>query len=373
MKVMTIVGTRPEIIKLSRVIAKFDQYFEHCLVHTGQNYDYELNKIFFAELNIREPDYVMDGSSSSPSKTISRILFEIDDILEIIKPDAVVILGDTNSSLSAIAAKKKKIPIFHLEAGNRCFNSRVPEEINRKIVDHISDVNLTYSTIARDYLLREGLHPQYIIKVGSPMAEVLDFYKNNINSSKILEYLNIKKNKYIIASIHREENVSTDNGIQNIAKILNSVTKKYSIDCIVSTHPRTKISIQNSSVKFNSRVRFMKPFGFFDYVKLQQNAKFVLSDSGTITEESSILNFPAINLRNEHERPEGSEEGAVIFTGLNEERVLNALEILDGPKEANDSAMKIKDYATLNVSEKVVKLILSYTHYINRNIWGGRD
>lgn len=370
MKIVTIVGTRPEIIRLSRIIAKLDECCEHTLVHTGQNYDYELNQIFFNELNIRAPDTFLECAGSTAAETIANVISKSDHILGEINPDALLILGDTNSALSAISAKRKKIPIFHMEAGNRCFDLRVPEEINRKIVDHIADVNLPYSTIAREHLLREGLDSDLIIKTGSPMDEVLSFYKNKINSSVSLQELNVEKNKYFLVSAHREENIDSEINIHKFVTLLNTLAEKYKLPIIVSTHPRTRKKIDALNLQFSSHVKLMKPLGFCDYVHLQMNAKAVLSDSGTITEESSILNFPAINIREAHERPEGFEEASVMFTGMNVERILQVIDILEKqPRDANRLLRKVNDYEAPNVSDKIIRIIHSYTDYVHRVVW----
>jgi UDP-N-acetylglucosamine 2-epimerase (non-hydrolysing) len=370
LKVMTIVGTRPEIIRLSTTISKLDDYCDHVLVHTGQNFDYELNEIFFNDLDIRKPDVFLDAAGSNAAISISQIIATADKAMEDFQPDALLILGDTNSSLSAISAKRRKIPIFHMEAGNRCFDFRVPEEINRRIVDHISDINLTYSSIARDYLMREGLPPDQIIKTGSPMNEVLENYKENIISSSILTKLNLEPHKYFVVSAHREENVDNPKNLKKIINILDTLIEKYDYPIIFSTHPRTQKKLNSLGLKLNEKINFLKPFGFFDYVKLQIDAKCVLSDSGTITEESSILNFPALNIREVHERPEGFEEAAVIMTGLNTDLVLQSLELINHQPRDQDRLLDIvDDYRPSNVSEKVVRIILSYTDFINRKVW----
>ena len=369
-KVMTIVGTRPEIIRLSRVIAKLDRYAAHTLVHTGQNYDYELNEIFFKDLGIRKPDYFLEAAVGSVAETIGQVISRIDKVLAKEKPEAVLILGDTNSCLSAIPAKRRKIPIFHMEAGNRCFDQRVPEETNRKIVDHISDINLTYSSIAREYLLREGLPPERVIKTGSPMFEVLHHYMHGINESHVLKRLNLKRLEYFVVSAHREENVDSDINLIKLATVLNGLAKTYKKRIIVSTHPRTRKRIEAKRVKFHDKIGLLKPLGFFDYVHLQKNAYAVLSDSGTITEESSILNFPALNIREAHERPEGMEEGAVMMTGLEIDRVHQGLAILkEQGRDENRTLQIVDDYNVPNVSDKVVRIIISYTDYINRIVW----
>jgi UDP-N-acetylglucosamine 2-epimerase (non-hydrolysing) len=370
MKIMTVVGTRPEIIRLSRVIAALNKYTEHILVHTGQNYDYELNEIFFKDLGIKKPRYFLGAAGGTPSETIGQTICKLDPVLAKVKPDAVLILGDTNSCLAAIPAKRRKIPIFHMEAGNRCFDQRVPEEINRKIVDHISDINLTYSSIAREYLLREGLPADRIIKIGSPMLEVLTYYKPQIDSSKILRKLGLKEYGYFIVSAHREENVDSDINLLKLFHVLNGIAKKYNNPIIVSTHPRTRNRINAKGLKFHRHVRLLKPLGFFDYVHLEQYAHATLSDSGTITEESSILNFPALNIREAHERAEGMEEGSVMMTGLEVKRVFEGLAILKDQKRGKDRLLRIvSDYTAPNVSVKVVRIITSYTDYVNRTVW----
>lgn len=370
LKVMTIVGTRPEIIRLSRTIAKLDEFCDHILVHTGQNYDYELNQIFFDDLGIRAPDVFLECAGSSAAETMAQVISKSDKVFSELKPDALLILGDTNSSLAAISAKRKKIPIFHMEAGNRCFDLRVPEEINRKIVDHISDVNMPYSDIAREYLLNEGIKPDFIVKTGSPMDEVLDFYQERIDSSDVLNRLSIIKNKYFLVSVHREENVDSEKNIYSYVQVLNELAEKYQHPIIVSTHPRTRKKIDALGLNFHPLVNLLKPLGFNDYVRLQMDAKVVLSDSGTITEESSILNFPAVNIREAQERPEGFEEGAVMFTGMNVVRILQAIEILEKQSRgANRLINKVRDYIAPNVSDKVLRTILSYTDYVNRVVW----
>jgi UDP-N-acetylglucosamine 2-epimerase len=370
LKVMTIVGTRPEIIRLSRVIPQLDEFCEHTLVHTGQNYDYELNQIFFDELEIRKPDVFLDAAATSAAETIGNVIIKIDKVFESHKPDAILILGDTNSALAAIAAKRRKIPIFHMEAGNRCFDYRVPEEINRKIVDHIADINLTYSQIAREYLLREGLPPDQVICTGSPMREVLEYYKPKIDKSTVIERLNLEPQQYFVVSAHREENVDDENNLKKLFQILNKLGDEYKLPIIVSTHPRTKKRIEVLGLKANEYVVFSKPFGFFDYIKLQTNAKVVLSDSGTITEESSILDFPALNIREMHERPEGSEEASVIMTGLSIGCIVESIPILfNQNKEVNKSVFTVSDYTAKNVSYKVLRVIQSYTAFINMKVW----
>lgn len=370
LKVVTIVGTRPEIIRLSRTIAKLDQYCEHTLVHTGQNYDYELNQIFFDDLGIRSPDVFLECAGITAADTMAQVISKSDKMFADIKPEALLILGDTNSALAAISAKRKKIPIFHMEAGNRCFDLRVPEEINRKIVDHISDVNLPYSDIARDYLIQEGISPDLIVKTGSPMDEVLAHYEDKIGQSVILEQLQLEEEKYFLVSVHREENVDSDRNIFAYVDVLNKLADKYQFPIIVSTHPRTRKKIEQLNLKFHPLVRLMKPLGFTDYIKLQTLAKVVLSDSGTITEESSILNFPAINIREAQERPEGFEEGAVMFTGMSVERILQAVDILeDQPRGQERLINKVENYMAPNVSDKVLRTIISYTDFVNRVIW----
>ncbi|MFH0976561.1 MAG: UDP-N-acetylglucosamine 2-epimerase (non-hydrolyzing) [Spirochaetota bacterium] len=374
MKVMTVVGTRPEIIRLSRVIAKLDKYTNHILVHSGQNYDYELNKIFFDDLDIRKPDYFLDAAASSLAQTIGNIIIKIDEVFEKEKPDVFLVLGDTNSCLSVISAKRRKIPIFHMEAGNRCFDQRVPEETNRKIVDSISDINMPYSSIAREYLISEGFPPERIIKTGSPMFEVIEFYRDKIEKCDIVERLGLEKHKYFVVSSHREENVDDNLRIQKIAEILNSICKNYKFPVIFSTHPRTRKRIDNYSIKFHKLIRSIKPLGFIDYIKLQQNAYCVISDSGTITEESSIMNFPALNLRESHERPEGMEEGAVIMTGLSKTRVLESIPLaICQPRGLERSFKMVGDYNVSNVSEKVLRIITSYTDYVKRRVWNIND
>ncbi|MCB0691798.1 MAG: UDP-N-acetylglucosamine 2-epimerase (non-hydrolyzing) [Saprospiraceae bacterium] len=372
LKVLTVVGTRPEIIRLSRVLAALDRYetIAHILVHTGQNYDYELNEVFFEDLGIRKPDVFLNAAGENATTTIGNIINAIDSILAEQKPDAFLVLGDTNSCLCAIPAKKHKIPIFHMEAGNRCFDQRVPEETNRKIVDHISDINLTYSDIAREYLLREGISPDRVIKTGSPMYEVIHHYLEKIESSNIIEKLQLQKEGYFMVSTHRAENVDTDESFMKIVGILNAVAERYKLPIIVSTHPRTMNRVMQTGAKFNSFIQLMKPMGFSDYVNLQKNAKAVLSDSGTISEESSILNFPALNLREAHERPEAMEEASVMMVGLSKERVLQGLEILEGQNRGEDRTLRpVMDYSMPNVSDKVVRIIVSYADYINRVVW----
>ncbi|HGY1226530.1 TPA: non-hydrolyzing UDP-N-acetylglucosamine 2-epimerase [Citrobacter farmeri] len=370
MHVMTVVGTRPEIIRLSRVMAKIDDCYEHTIVHTGQNYDYELNQIFFDDLGVRKPDHFLSAAGKNAAETIGQIIIKIDEVLEATKPDALLVLGDTNSCLAAIPAKRRKIPIFHMEAGNRCFDMRVPEEINRRIVDHTADINLTYSDIAREYLLAEGLPADRIIKTGSPMFEVLTHYADGIEHSNVLERLHLKSGEYFVVSAHREENIDSDKNLMNLVDALNKVAETYQLPVIVSTHPRTQKRIDAKGVVFNSHVQLLKPLGFKDYVKLQKEARAVLSDSGTITEESSILNFPAINIREAHERPEGMEEGAVMMTGVDPERILQALDMIkDQPRNENRLLRRVNDYSMPNVSDKVARIILSYTDYVKRVVW----
>jgi UDP-N-acetyl-L-fucosamine synthase len=372
LKVMTVVGTRPEIIRLSRVLAALDMYCDHILVHTGQNYDYELNQIFFDDLEIRKPDYFLNSAvnSAGAANTIGNLITAVDGVLAGEKPEAMLILGDTNSCLSVIPAKRRKIPTFHMEAGNRCYDQRVPEEINRRIVDHSADINLTYSAIAREYLLREGLPPDQVIKTGSPMYEVLMHYLPKIESSAILKELKLTATEYFLISAHREENIESDNMFVKLVRLLNDLAETYGIPVIVSTHPRTKKRIESLNIKFHKNVILQKPLGFFDYVNLQMHAKAVLSDSGTINEESSILNFPALNLREAHERPEGMEEASVMMVGLSSERVLQALQVLELQKRGFERTVyPAKDYCVPNVSSKVVRIIQSYTDYVKRVVW----
>ena len=370
LKVMTIVGTRPEIIRLSRVIAKLDLHCNHVLVHTGQNYDYELNGVFFEELGIRKPDRFLEAAGETAADTIGQIIMAADRVLDEIKPDALLLLGDTNSSLAAIAAKRRKVPIFHMEAGNRCFDFRVPEEINRKIVDHIADINLTYSEIARGYLLREGLPPDQVIKTGSPMREVIEHYSAGIDASDVLTRLQLTEQDYFLVSAHREENVDSPKNLQRLFNVLNALAERYEMPVIVSTHPRTRKRMEAQGLTAHAKVLFHKPFGFLDYLKLQTCARAVLSDSGTITEESSILNFPALNLRETHERPEGMEEASVMMVGLEIDRVIQCLEIVATQMRGVERGLRlVGDYSILNVSDKVVRLIHSYTDYVNRVVW----
>ena len=370
LKLMTVVGTRPEIIRLSRVMAVCDQYFDHIIVHTGQNYDYELNEIFFTDLGIRKPDYFLNAAGLTGAETIGNVIIAVDKVLEEVQPEALLVLGDTNSCTAVIPAKRRKIPTFHMEAGNRCFDMRVPEEINRRIVDHTADINLTYSTIARDYLLAEGLPADLVIKTGSPMFEVLNFYKHKIESSNVLEQLNLTEHQYFVVSAHREENINSDQNFLDLVDMLNAVAEQYNYPVIVSTHPRTRKRIEQMGVSFHPLVQLLKPLGFSDYNKLQLSAKATLSDSGTINEESSILNFPALNLRQAHERPEGMEEAAVMMVGLTAERVLQGLAIIDSqPRDEQRLLRLVADYSMPNVSEKVARIVLSYTDYVNRVIW----
>ena len=372
LKVITVVGTRPEIIRLSRVIPEMDKYFDHKLIHTGQNFDYELNEIFFKQLKLRKPDIFLESAGSSSAETIGNVISKIDKTILQLKPNALLILGDTNSCMSAIAAKRRKVPIFHMEAGNRCFDERVPEEIIRKIIDHTADINLPYSDIARNFLIAEGISPERIIKTGSPMKEILDFYSEEIISSSIVKELDLTEYKYFLVSAHREENVDSENNLKKLINTLNSIYEIYKLPIIVSTHPRTrkmleKIDIETSK---NTDIKFMKPFGFLDYIKLQEKSYCVLSDSGTITEESSILNFPALNLREAHERPEGFEETSVMMVGLNPMRILSALEILKDQKRGDERDLQlVKDYDIGNLSKKIVRIIESYTDYVNRVVW----
>lgn len=369
MKVATIVGTRPELIRLSRVIAALDRHTDHCLVHTGQNYDYELNQIFFDDLGIRKPDHFLSAAAATPAETIGQVIAKADATLREIQPEAILVLGDTNSCLAAFSAKRLRIPVFHMEAGNRCFDQRVPEEINRKIIDHISDINMPYSSIAREYLLREGLPPDRIIKTGSPMFEVFNFYKTKIDNSGVLEQLNLQRHDYYLISAHREENIDDPAQFSKLIACMGRLagTGKR---IIVSTHPRTRKRLETEKISLPAQVEFLKPFGFCDYVKLQKNAIAVLSDSGTITEESSILNFPALNIRQAHERPEGMEEGAVMMVGLDWKRVEEGLALLaSSAKDERQNLRIVDDYNVPNVSEKVVRIIISYTNYIQQVVW----
>ncbi|WP_027308881.1 non-hydrolyzing UDP-N-acetylglucosamine 2-epimerase [Caloramator sp. ALD01] len=370
LKVMTVVGTRPEIIRLSQVIKKLEESeaIDHILVHTGQNYDYELNEVFFKDLELKKPDYFLDAATGTAVETIGNILIKIDPILEKEKPDALLVLGDTNSCLCAIAAKRRHIPIFHMEAGNRCFDQRVPEETNRRIVDHIADINLTYSDIAREYLIREGFPIDRIIKTGSPMYEVIQAKMKDIEKSNVLERLGLEEGKYFVVSAHREENINSEENFMDLVESLNAIAEKYNLPVIVSTHPRTRKMIEAKGIKFNPLIQTLKPLGFNDYVKLQINAKAVLSDSGTISEESSILGLRALNIRQAHERPEAMEEASVMMVGLKKERILQALEVLETQKK--DTLRLVRDYSMPNVSDKVLRIILSYTDYVNRVVWG---
>lgn len=370
MKVVTILGTRPEIIRLSRVIAALDRHTDHVLIHTGQNYDYELNEILFQDMEIRKPDYYLQAAGKSAAETMGMVIAKSNDVLSRIQPHAVLILGDTNSCLAAIAAKRLKIPVFHMEAGNRCFDERVPEEINRRIVDHVSDINLPYSDISREYLLREGIPPDRVIKTGSPMYEVLTYYRPKIENSDALTQLGLKQGEYFLVSSHREENIDAPEQFRNLVAVLNYLDSTFNLPIIVSVHPRTRIQIDVQGVSFGKNVRLMKPFGFSDYVRLMISARTTLSDSGTITEESSILNFRALNLREAHERPEAMEEGSVMMTGLNPERISEAMKLLASqPSGAERMLRVVGDYWVPNVSEKVVRIILSYTEYVNKVVW----
>ena len=372
LKVLSVVGTRPEIIRLSRVLAALDRYCDHVLVHTGQNYDYELNQVFFDDLGVRKPDYFLNSAegSSGAANTIGNLITAVDGVLAQVQPEAMLVLGDTNSCLSVIPAKRRKVPIFHMEAGNRCFDQRVPEETNRRIVDHTADINLTYSTIARDYLLREGLPPDQVIKTGSPMYEVLHHYLPQIQASNVLARLELKEGEYFVVSAHREENIESDQSFTKLVAVLNALAEDYQLPVIVSTHPRTQKRVDATTTKFHPLVRLLKPLGFHDYVNLQMRARAVLSDSGTINEESSILNFPALNVREAHERPEGMEEAAVMMVGLEVERVRQGLAILQSqPRGAERGLRLVADYSMPNVSDKVVRIIHSYTDYVNRVVW----
>ena len=370
LKVVTVVGTRPEIIRLSRVMAKLDEHCEHVLVHTGQNYDYELNEIFFQDLGIRKPDHFLNAAGASGAETIGNVIIAVDRVLAEVQPEALLVLGDTNSCMAVIPAKRRKIPTFHMEAGNRCFDMRVPEEINRRIVDHTADINLTYSTIARDYLLREGLPPDMVLKTGSPMFEVLNYYREGIEVSDVLERLGLEAGKFFVVSAHREENVDSDKNFLKLVEVLNTVAAHYGFPVIVSTHPRTQKRVDAMGVQFHDKVRLLKPLGFKDYNKLQLTAKAVLSDSGTINEESSILNFPALNIREAHERPEGMEEAAAMMVGLEVERVMQALQILESQARGGERTLRlVGDYSMPNVSEKMVRIIHSYRDYVIRNVW----
>jgi UDP-N-acetyl-L-fucosamine synthase len=370
MKIMTIVGTRPEIIKLSRVIHEIDQHLQQVLVHSGQNYDFELNEIFFEQLGIRKPDYFLQAAGKTAGEAVGQIIARVDEVLEKEKPDALLVLGDTNSCLAVYPAKRKKVPVFHMEAGNRCFDQRVPEEINRKIVDHISDINMPYSTIAREYLLREGFQPDRVIKTGSPMYEVLHYYMPKIEASDILERLKLEHKGYFVVSCHREENVDSDVNLDKLVRVLDGLVNKFEQRVIFTTHPRTRNRLKTRGLKLHPLVELHKPFGLMDYIKLELMAHATLSDSGTITEESSILNFPALNIREAHERPEGMEEGAVMMTGLEWDRVREGLNILNSQDRGQARNLRVvQDYQMPNVSEKVVRIILSYTDYVNQVVW----
>ena len=370
MKVLTVVGTRPELIRLSRVIAALDRHTDHVLVHTGQNYDFELNQVFFDDLEIRKPQHFLDAAGSSAAETVGQIIARSDVVLAAEKPDAFLVLGDTNSALAAYCAKRRKIPIFHMEAGNRCFDQRVPEEINRKIVDHIADINLPYSTISREYLLREALPPERIIKTGSPMFEVLEYYRPKCEASKILDELQLTPESYFVVSVHREENVDNPEQLARVVEVLNGLVSEFGRRVIMSAHPRTRKAMDALAQKPDAKVEMLKPFGFADYIKLQMNAKAVLSDSGTISEESSILGFPALNVRDAHERPEAMEEASVVMTGVHWPRVREALRLLESQGRGDQRTLRqVQDYSMPNVSEKVVRIIMSHVHYVNRVVW----
>ena len=370
LKVMTIVGTRPEIIRLSRTIAACDRHFEHVLVHTGQNYDYELNEIFFSDLEVRKPDHFLNAAGATAGETIGQVIMAVDRLLDEVKPDALLVLGDTNSCLAVIPAKRRRIPIFHMEAGNRCFDQRVPEETNRKIIDHTADINLTYSQIAREYLMAEGMAPDRVIVTGSPMMEVLTAYRDRIDASTALADQGVEDGRYFVVSAHREENVDDERQIMKLAGSLNAVARTYELPILVSTHPRTRKRIEGFGIELDGRIQLMKPFGFTDYNALQMRARAVLSDSGTISEESSILNFPALNIREAHERPEAMEEGSVMMVGLGEERILQGLTILESQPRGGERLLReVEDYRMPNVSEKVLRIILSYTDYVKRTVW----
>lgn len=370
LKVMSVVGTRPEIIRLSRVLAKLDEHCEHILVHTGQNYDFELNEVFFNDLGVRKPDYFLNAAGKNAAETIGQVIIKVDEVLEQVQPDSMLVLGDTNSCISALPAKRRKVPIFHMEAGNRCFDQRVPEETNRRIVDHTADINLTYSTIARDYLLAEGLPADRVIKTGSPMFEVLNHYMPQIDSSDVLERLGLQQGEFFVVSAHREENVDSPKQLAKLAETLNTVAEHYNMPVIVSTHPRTRNRIEAQGIEFHQNIQLLKPLGFHDYNHLQKNAKAVLSDSGTINEESSIMNFPALNMREAHERPEGMEEASVMMVGLGVERVMQALQILETQSTGEERLLRqVCDYSMPNVADKVVRIIHSYTDYVKRVVW----
>ena len=369
-KLVTVVGTRPEIIRLSRIIPKLDKHMEHILIHTGQNYDFELNQIFFDDLEIRKPDHFLNAAGKTPCETIANTISELDEFLGQNVVDALLILGDTNSSLSVIPAKRRKIPIFHMEAGNRCFDDRVPEEINRRIVDHTADINLPYSTIARNYLIAEGLAPDRIIKTGSPMNEVLEYYREKIDNSDVLKELDLRRNNYFLVSAHREENIDSKKQFLKFIEVLNSLAQDFQIPVIVSTHPRTRNQLDKQSINCHELVKFLKPLAFTDYIKLQESARVTLSDSGTITEEASVLNFPALNLREINERPEGMEEGAVMMVGMDKDRIYQGIAILETQERGLERSLSmVEDYETSNVSEKVLRIIQSYTDYVNRVVW----
>lgn len=370
LKIFTVVGTRPEIIRLSRVMVKLDEYCDHVIVHTGQNYDYELNEVFFNDLGVRKPDYFLNAAGKNAAETIGQVIIKADEVIEKVQPEAMLVLGDTNSCLSVIPAKRRKVPIFHMEAGNRCFDQRVPEETNRKIVDHTADINLTYSSIARDYLIAEGLPADRVIKTGSPMFEVLNHYMEQIDSSDVLNRLELQKQQYFLVSLHREENVDLPKQLAKLAETLNTISEYYKLPMIVSTHPRTRNRIEVQGLEFHKNIQLLKPMGFHDYNNLQKNAKAVLSDSGTINEESSIMNFPALNMREAHERPEGMEEAAVMMVGLDSKRVMQGLKILDSQPEGNKRLLRqVYDYSMPNVSEKIVRVIHSYIDYVKRVVW----
>ena len=371
LKVATVVGTRPEIIRLSSVINRFNEVFDHHLIHTGQNYDYELNEIFFQELGLRKPDFFLNAAGRTPSETIGQIIAKADEVLATLQPDALLVLGDTNSCLAVIPAKRRKIPIFHMEAGNRCFDQRVPEEINRRIVDHVADINLTYSTIAREYLLREGIPPDQVIRTGSPMFEVLNAHRAAIGASDVLKRLKLAPDGYFVVSAHREENIDSDDNFARLSDSLDAVAETYGLPIVVSTHPRTRKRIESTGRKFHAAIRFLKPLGFIDYVHLQMHARTVLSDSGTISEESSILNFRALNLREAHERPEAMEEASVMMVGLSPERILQGLELVATQPVGPDRAFQeVDDYRAPNVSDKVARIVVSYVDYIRQRVWG---
>lgn len=370
LKVVTVVGTRPEIIRLSRVLARLDEHCEHVLVHTGQNYDYELNQIFFDDLAVRKPDHFLSAAGATGAETIGKVIIGVDQVLAEVQPEAMLVLGDTNSCLAVVPAKRRKVPVFHMEAGNRCFDQRVPEEINRRIVDHTADINLTYSSIAREYLLREGLPPDMVIKTGSPMFEVLSYYRPGIDASNVLDRLGLMADAFFVVSAHREENIDSDANFHKLVAVLNALAEDHDLPVVVSTHPRTQKRVDTTGATFHPQVRLLKPLGFHDYVRLQMSAKAVLSDSGTINEESSILNFRALNIREAHERPEGMEEAAVMMVGLEVERVRQGLAILDSQARGSEHSLRrVADYSMPNVSDKVVRIIHSYTDYVNRVVW----